>query len=136
MTKRMAVSSVAILILVMVSSPAFGQAVFGSVFGTVTDPQGAAVTNATVTVTNVGKGTTDTATTNNDGNYTVTHLIPDVYSVKVEAPGFKTYEQKAVPVSADKSQRVDAQVQVGGRQPRTRRGKRRGDRLAADPRVV
>jgi len=69
----------------LISSPAYGQAVYGNVFGTVTDPSGAAVSGATVTVTDVRKGTTDTATTNAEGNYTVTHLIPDEYVVKVEA---------------------------------------------------
>jgi len=97
----------------MVPVQSFGQAVFGSIFGTVTDPQGAAVANATVTVTDEAKGTTDTATTNESGNYTVTHLIPDSYSIKIEAQGFKSFEQKSIVVRADASQRVDAQVQIG-----------------------
>lgn len=113
MKKRAVQSALTILVLFIAASPAFGQAVFGSIFGTVTDPQGAAIPNAKVTVTDVRKGTSDTATTNDSGNYNVTHLIPDVYTVKIEAPGMKTFEQKDVAVSADYSQRVDAQVQVG-----------------------
>ena len=69
-----------------------GQAVFGSIIGTVTDPSGAAVPNAKITVLNQRKGTSDQATTNESGNYTVTHLIPDVYEVRIEAPGFKIIE--------------------------------------------
>lgn len=95
------------------SSPANAQAVFGSILGTVTDPQGAAVVGAKVTVTDVNKGTTDTTTTNDSGNYSVTHLIPDTYSVKIEAQGFKTSEQKAVTVLADNGSRVDLQMQLG-----------------------
>src|SRR5437660_5639679 len=87
--------------------PASGQAVYGSIFGTVTDPSGAAVPNAKVTVTNIAKGTKDQATTNATGNYSVTHLIPDNYSVRVEAPGFKAAEQQRVRVSVDTSSRVD-----------------------------
>ncbi len=113
MTKRCVWFAVTILVLSLTPTLSFGQAVFGSIFGTVTDPQGAAVQNATVTVTDVSKGTSDTATTNESGNYSVTHLIPDVYSVKVEAAGFKAFEQKNVTVTADASQRVDAQVTVG-----------------------
>jgi hypothetical protein len=90
--------------------------VYGSVIGTVTDPQGAAVANAKVTVTNQRKGTSDTTTTNADGNYSATHLIPDVYTVRVEAPGFKISEQKDVLVSADTGVRADVQFQVGGTQ--------------------
>src|SRR6202790_4893227 len=63
---------------------ASGQAVYGSILGTVTDPSGAAVPNAKVTVVDQRKGTSDSTTTNDSGNYTVTHLIPDVYSVRVE----------------------------------------------------
>ena len=95
------------------SQLANAQAVFGSILGTVTDPQGAAVAGVTVTVTDTNKGTTDTTTTNDSGNYSVTHLIPDVYSVKVEAGGFKTAELKNVTVSADTGARVDIQLQLG-----------------------
>jgi hypothetical protein len=102
------------LISITCTPQAFGQAVYGSVLGTVTDPQGAAVPNAKVTVTNQRKGTTDTATTNQDGNYSVTHLVPDLYTVKVEAPGFKVSEQQDVVVQADAGSRVDLQFVVGG----------------------
>src|SRR5947207_2245906 len=94
--------------------PASGQAVFGSIFGTVTDPSGAAVPNAKVTVTSATKATSYTATTNADGNYSVTHLIPDTYNVRAEAAGFKAFEVKNTPVSADAAARVDGQFQVGG----------------------
>jgi len=93
---------------------AAGQAVYGSIIGTVTDPSGAAVPGAKVTVTSVGKGTSDTVTTNESGNYTVTHLIPDNYSVKIEAAGFKPLEFRSIFVSVDAAARVDAQFQVGG----------------------
>src|SRR3954469_3371928 len=78
------------------SATAYGQAVYGSILGTVIDPQGAAVPNAKVIVTNQRKGTTDTTTTNNDGNYSVTHLIPDTYTVHFESSGFKSLDQKDV----------------------------------------
>jgi hypothetical protein len=97
----------------MWSATAYGQAVYGSILGTVTDPQGAAVPNVKVTVTNQRKGTADTATTNNDGNYSVTHLIPDTYTVHFEAAGFKAIDQKDVLVQADAGSRLDAQFQVG-----------------------
>jgi outer membrane receptor protein involved in Fe transport len=95
-------------------TPASAQAVYGSIFGTITDPQGAAVAGAKVTVTNVRKGTTDQTTTNASGNYNVTHLIPDVYNIKAEAAGFKPFEATNVTVSADTSVRLDGQFSVGG----------------------
>src|SRR6267143_4182501 len=95
------------------ATTSLGQAVFGSIFGTVTDPQGNAVAASKVTVTSVTKGTVYDTTTNDSGNYSVTHLIPDTYKVHVEAPGFKGYDVASVQVSADASVRLDAQLQVG-----------------------
>ena len=67
---------------------ALGQAVYGSIFGTITDNTGAVVPNATVTVTDVSKGTSVTTKSGGDGEYRVQHLIPDTYRVDVDAPGF------------------------------------------------
>ena len=92
---------------------ATGQAVYGSIIGTVTDPQGGAVAGAKVVVTSVTKATTFEATTNESGNYSVTHLIPDTYKIHIEATGFKAVDIPNVAVSADTAQRVDAGVQVG-----------------------
>src|SRR5262252_1273694 len=113
MTKRWVLSVIACTILALVSAAGYGQAVFGNIVGTATDPQGAAVANAKVTVTSQTKNTSVTTTTNESGNFSVSHLIPDVYKVKFEAPGFKSFEQGDVPVSADGTYRVDTQFAVG-----------------------
>lgn len=114
---KKAVSFSALFVLALLcglwASRASAQAVFGSIFGTVTDPQGAAVAGAKVTVTDKNKGTTEETTTNESGNYSVTHLIPDPYSVKVEAQGFKSSEQTEVTVSADTGAKVDLALQLG-----------------------
>src|SRR5271165_5108007 len=113
MTKRWGLFVVSCMVLTLATTGVYGQAVFGNIVGTATDPQGAAVANAKVTVTSTTKATTVTTTTNESGNFSVSHLIPDTYSVKIEAPGFKAFEQKTVTVTADQSVRLDAQVQVG-----------------------
>jgi Carboxypeptidase regulatory-like domain len=92
---------------------ASGQAVFGSIIGTVTDAQGNAVSGAKVTVTSTTKNTAYDATTNESGNYSVTHLIPDTYKVHIEIAGFKAYDVASVTVSADTSTSLDASMQVG-----------------------
>ena len=117
MTKQVsmvAMATIGVCLFTLTLQPAWGQAVYGSILGTVTDPQGAAVTNAKVTVTDQRKGTSDTTTTNDSGNYSVTHLIPDVYTVRVESAGFKASEQKDVIVEADAAANVPIQFQVGG----------------------
>jgi hypothetical protein len=95
------------------TSTASGQAVYGSIAGTVTDPQGNAVAGAKVTVTSITKNTSEETTTNDSGNYSVIHLIPDTYKVHVESPGFKAYDVPSVIVQVDTNSRVDAQLQVG-----------------------
>jgi hypothetical protein len=92
---------------------AFGQAVYGSILGTISDPSGAAVNAAKVTVTSQTKNVSTETTTNESGNYSVTHLIPDVYTIRVEGSGFKTLEFKDIQVSADAGSHIDGQFQVG-----------------------
>jgi hypothetical protein len=89
------------------------QAVYGSIAGTVTDPQGAGVAGAKVAITNIGKGTEESVTSNESGYFTVTHLIPDMYKVRIEAQGFKAYEVASVTVLVDTTVRLDAALQVG-----------------------
>jgi hypothetical protein len=100
-------------LLCSLTPQANAQAVYGSILGTVTDPQGAAVVGAKVLITDQNKGTTQETTTNDSGNYSVTHLIPDTYSVKVEGQGFKSTQQKDVVVRADNGSLVDLQLQLG-----------------------
>src|SRR3984893_4908356 len=112
--KSIWVSVVALCLVCLATTPsARGQAVYGSISGTVTDAQGAGVAGAKVVVTNVTKGTTEEATTNESGNYTLTHMIADDYKIRIEAPGFKAYEITSVRVNVDTTVRADAQLQVG-----------------------
>src|ERR1022692_4283780 len=92
---------------------ALGQAVSGSILGTVIDPSGAAVTGAKVTVTSQTRNVSTETVTNESGNYSVSHLIPDVYSIQIAGTGFKTLEFKDIQVSADTGSKVDGQFQVG-----------------------
>ncbi len=90
------------------------QAVFGSIVGTVTDSSGAAVPNATVVVTDIAKGTTQTVQSNASGNYSVSRLIPDTYSLKASAQGFSPAQADNVVVSADTSPEVNLVFQAAG----------------------
>ncbi|MGA8530687.1 MAG: TonB-dependent receptor, partial [Acidobacteriaceae bacterium] len=89
------------------------QAVYGSIYGTVTDASGAVVPNAKVTISDVSKGTSTSVSSNASGEYVAEHLIPDTYNVKVEANGFQTFEADGVPVAADSSPRIDASLKAG-----------------------
>jgi len=104
---------VACLVCGLKTSSTLAQAVFGSIIGTITDPQGGAVVGAKVTVTSLTKSFAYDTTTNESGNYSVTHLIPDTYKIHVESAGFKGTDIPSVQVSADASAHVDATMQVG-----------------------
>jgi outer membrane receptor protein involved in Fe transport len=101
------------LFALIIPITAHAQAVYGSIYGSVTDNTGAAIPNATVTVTDEAKGTVVTVQSNDSGAYTVEHLIPDTYDIKVALSGFQTFEAKGIKVFADTSPKVDAQLQVG-----------------------
>src|SRR5437868_4348600 len=108
------VGAIVLCLVSLCATPqASAQAVYGGISGTVTDSQGAGVGGAKVTVTNISKGSTEEAITNDSGGYSVTHLIADNYKVRIEATGFKAYEIASVRVDVDTTVRADAQLQVG-----------------------
>ena len=90
----------------------YGQAT-GSISGTVADSAGGAVAGAKVTVTSTAKSFAYDTTTNESGNYSVTHLIPDTYKVHIEAAGFQITEIASVVLNADTAATVDAHLLVG-----------------------
>jgi Carboxypeptidase regulatory-like domain/TonB dependent receptor len=89
------------------------QVTTGDVLGTVTDANGAAVVQASVVVENVGTHIKRTTQTSGSGDYAVTLLDPGIYSVKVSAPGFKTYTVSSIQLSAGDRTRVNASLAVG-----------------------
>src|SRR5262249_50878349 len=98
---------------IMTFGTTFGQAVYGSIFGTVTDASGAAVPNATVTITNTGTNVSVTTKSNESGNYNQTRLIPGTYRVKVEASNFKSAVIETVVVNVDTASTVNISLQPG-----------------------
>jgi hypothetical protein len=102
-----------LLMLVYPMGRAFGQAVYGSIIGTVTDSSGAAVPDAKVTITDVNRNVTYTSTTNTAGNYEQQHLIVGVYNVRVEKTGFQAYVQENVQVNVDVVTNVNASLTIG-----------------------
>jgi hypothetical protein len=92
--------------------PALGQAVSGSIFGTVTDPAGAVVPGVTVTIRDLDRGIDYQVQTISDGNYIQTHLLAGHYRITIAPPGFQTFVAEAN-VQVDASTRVDAQLAVG-----------------------
>jgi hypothetical protein len=84
----------------------------GDIRGTVTDPSGAVVTNATVTATDVAKGIKHTVATDANGQYRLTGLQPAAYSVSVAKSGFQTELAKNVVVNVGQTSTVDFPMKV------------------------
>jgi carboxypeptidase family protein/TonB-dependent receptor-like protein len=96
-----------------VALPAAPQINFGRIVGRVSDPSGAAITAASITVTNVQTAASQVLTTGSDGGYVAPALPPGTYSVRAEASGFKTGEYKDVVVQVGEDTRVDVALQIG-----------------------
>ena len=90
------------------------QVTTGTIVGTVTDAQGAAVPGATVTITETGKGTSSTHTTDASGSFVAPFLIPGTYDVAVELAGFRKYTHRGVVLQVNQRARIDAKLEVGG----------------------
>jgi hypothetical protein len=104
---------VCLVLLMSLPRLALAQATTGSIIGTVTDPSGAAVSDARVTIRNLDQNITTTAQTNESGNYTKSQLIPGRYELAIEKSGFRRFTQQNVTVTVGATARADAQLQIG-----------------------
>src|ERR1700738_5185188 len=84
-----------------------------SIQGVVTDPQGNAVSGATVTLKNMETNQASTATTNDSGVYNFNGLPPSKYSITVESTGFKQKVLVDVGVIAEQANAVNIQLEIG-----------------------
>src|SRR6266404_9507169 len=85
----------------------------GTIAGTVLDPSGAAVVGAKVTATNVATGFTRDTQSAVDGGYLFPLLPVGIYTVAVEAAGFRRSEHKGIQVKADQSSALSISLQIG-----------------------
>ena len=110
---RPIIGSVFALLVLGISQVLLGQAVNGTLLGTVTDSTDAAISNAQVTATLTSTGAIHQSTTNASGNYTFPDMQPGIYIITVNATGFKKAEQQNINLLANTSPRVDVTLQPG-----------------------
>jgi hypothetical protein len=100
-------------LLLAYSATCYGQEVRATISGIVTDPAGAPIAGAVVTVTSLSAGTATVAHSNETGSYTTAFLAPGEYSLKAENKGFKKFEvEKIVLQTLDKA-RIDIHLEIG-----------------------
>lgn len=107
-----AVLSLAV-VLSMPSLYVHAQSTYGSVAGSVVDSSGATVTDANVTLTNLGTSEKRTQSSGNDGLFTFVNLFPGQYRIDVEKQGFKHFVRTPVTVEVQQTSHIEATLQVG-----------------------
>ncbi len=104
------------VVFLALSTCLWGQLERSSIEGTITDPQGAAVAGASVTVTSLDTSIATRTTTNGTGYYQVIGLVPGQYSIRIEAAGFSVAENQSVRAIAGQQIRFDAKMTIGSTQ--------------------
>ncbi|MGI8746669.1 MAG: carboxypeptidase regulatory-like domain-containing protein [Bryobacteraceae bacterium] len=94
-------------------SLSFSQEARATLGGRVTDPQGAVVPQATVSVVSVETGVSQETRANAQGNWTVQFLLPGHYYFTVAAPGFKTEKRQGISLQTADNKQIDVQLEVG-----------------------
>ncbi len=100
------VSSIAI-------QPVQAQVLYGSLIGTVSDPSGSVVPNASVVITETQKGTTRQTASDGGGRYSFVNVLPGLYDLKVTAKGFKGFARTGMTVAPSSIGREDVSLDVG-----------------------
>src|SRR5258708_34302400 len=108
-----AASSRIILLLSLFAVCVWAQRDLGTITGTITDPQGAGVPNAKITILEIATGISSTVTANETGEFIRPLVKPGTYTVTVEATGFRKTEQRGVLVTAGERIGVSIWLQLG-----------------------
>ncbi|PYT85738.1 MAG: hypothetical protein DMG36_27270 [Acidobacteria bacterium] len=103
---------IAALLVLASGGAVWSQTVQGVITGTITDPTGAVVPNATVTITNVGTNISQTTTTGNDGSYRFSLVPPGTYMVEIKAGNFATVRVSGVVVEASQTIALNRQLEL------------------------
>src|SRR5882762_7709498 len=102
------------VVLILTSSLSLhSQSTYGTVDGSVTDPSGAALPGAQVTLTNKGTQEKHTQVTGGEGAYQFVNVIPGDYRLDIEKSGFKHFARPNVTVQVQQDSHIDAALTVG-----------------------
>jgi len=105
-----------ILLAVAVIAPShlFAQSRTGTIRGTITDPSGAAIPGARVTVTNAATNVSQSSVTNEVGIFVVPFLPPGKYVIAAEKDGFKSLRRSGITLQVSDSLTIDLALELGG----------------------
>ncbi len=112
-TRIVAVAIGFVIFVLVCAHNVAAQQFYGTITGTVTDPSGAVLPNATIKVTNVDTGVATTLKTNGAGVYVASSLIVGTYRVEVEVAGFKRTVAEKIILEVGATPKVDLALAVG-----------------------
>jgi len=98
---------------VLTGGPLLAQSTFGTILGAVTDPNGALMPGAQVTLTHQETNITRQGATNEAGLYEFPNLVPGTYRLELRREGFKTFVKADIALGARQAVRVDAAMELG-----------------------
>src|SRR3712207_4566177 len=99
--------------LLLTTAAVRAQVTTATIYGVVTDPSGATVPGAAVTITNEQTNATQSVTTNEDGEFTFNFIQVGRYTLSIAAGGFKEQTQQGVELSAGQRVRLNYNLEVG-----------------------
>jgi len=101
------------LVILLLAWVAFGQEFRGTITGRVTDPQKATIARVQIVATQTETGATYRVVSDENGLFTVPFLLPGLYSLSLEAPGFKRYRRDGIRLSANEDVGLEIQLELG-----------------------
>jgi hypothetical protein len=99
--------------LFLVISAAFAQSDRGTITGTISDPAGAMIPNASITAQNTETGAVYETVSTATGNYTIPQLPAGLYQLSASMPGFKNFVRTGINVLVAATLRIDIQMEIG-----------------------
>jgi hypothetical protein len=111
--RSLRLETVLVVILLAAASAATAQEFRGTIIGRVTDPDGAPVPGASVTVINEATSVGWQTVTESDGVYAARFLVPGTYRIQLEMPGFAKYVQSGITLAIGQNATVNIKLKLG-----------------------
>ncbi len=113
-TRALSAMIVLLAVLIIVPSPHLrAQEAGGTIVGTVTDPSGAAVASANVSIKNIATGVERSVSTNDDGLYVAPNLVPGNYEIQVTATGFSSTFVSEIVLTVGERREINVTLKIG-----------------------
>ncbi len=111
--RRLIAAAGTLLGLSLLAAPTSAQVLYGSIVGVVQDASGSSIPAATVTIVSKETNLTRETVSNENGEYTLTNVLPGTYDIKVGLQGFREFVRANVPVTPGQISRVVAKLEIG-----------------------